>query len=261
VATATCQRRIAEDRDTFLVTIEHAVASGPWQFRIQNNEPSMLAFNGFISHSERETLQPWMDPGGIPAFEGDLLLDSLKEKPAEIVIRNLGAVPLKVEGRAGDPLGSSPARIESMPELPILPHCIGTIGVVCSPLKPVEVPTIETYQHLFNTNDPYHQRIVNLRIPRHVLHPNRCRACSYCLEYEQGQIPESWELPPGMSVDDFYGLCYCGDREEAHGVYPSGWPARLPVLTRATLSHRVSWPEAIERAKALAKARTIGSRR
>jgi len=243
VATAACQRLLGEDNDTYLVTIDHAVDSGPWVLRIQNNENNVQSFNGFIAHDSAETRQPWMEPGDMPAFSGTVYIGGLVRTTAGLLIRNRGAMPLKIEGRAGDRIGDSPARIFEMPDGPIGPHRTDTIVIECPPLEPVDSPKIDWYETPLKTNDPYHARTIRLGVKRHVRYPNRCRQCRTCLEFEQGQIPEPWELRPPETQQDFIGVCFCGHREKFHGVYPSDWPQGVVATTRETDTHRAKWSQ------------------
>ena len=148
VATATC-RRTPEDLDTFLVTITHSVASGPWQVQIRNNEPEALEFYAFISHVETETLQPWIGFGTTPRFRG------AEPGRQSVTVRNLGSGALTIEDEPGDRLGppGSPLTLFAK-ETPIPPHRAGNIVVSCATLPEVFERRVDTLQHTLSTNDP-----------------------------------------------------------------------------------------------------------
>lgn len=185
VATATCERT-AEDADTFLITIDHTAASGPWLLQIRNNEPEALAFNGFISHEERETLQPWLEIHGVPSLGG------VGRTRAGIEMRNLGTDTLTIDTEPGDQIGDDafPVTFEDVPDSVEL-HRLETLSVECPPLDEVVSATPRTFHVSLETNDPdpSHERF-SVRVQQPELPAHFCREFDGCRDFVPRPDPD-----------------------------------------------------------------------
>jgi hypothetical protein len=202
VAIATCERT-AEDADTYLVTVNHSAPSGPWQVQVRNNDPERLAFTGFISHVERETLQPWLD------IEGELRLGGLSRTQGGIVMRNLGTAPLVLGEKPGDRLGpeASPASVFQIPQGPITPHHTDKLVADCPALAEVASATEKKFAHTFRSNDldPAHGKI-SFKIVPPVLPSTRCRKNDGCREFVPRAAPDEDSCETCLHDIGFHGL-------------------------------------------------------
>ncbi|MCX4966922.1 hypothetical protein OHA98_19220 [Streptomyces sp. NBC_00654] len=210
VATADCHR-IAEDIDTYLVTVNHSASSGPWQLQIKNNEPEALDFVGFISHTEDETLQSWAN------FSQPQLEGQETETTHGIGVHNVGTAPLIIEDAVGSHLGGSgsPCIITARPD-PIAPHEARSIAVKCKPLEGQRRERSEDFVHTFSTNDPHlaHSRIgFTVAWPTF---PTMClpdEGCSVgCKEFVPRMPPDEFQCETCFDDAGFHGLPSNPDR-------------------------------------------------
>lgn len=179
--------RTAEDIDTYLAVIEHGQDSGPWRLSIRNDEAKTLAFFILISDDEAETLQPWIQLEG--KREKDKVLISAGS--AEILVRNVGAKALTIEGVSGDQIPNTPFILDAVPSEPVRPHRTATIrvkkgGTVIG--SPSDELTIRS-----NDQDKSHGRIAfgDLAEP---IEPsfdwqNRCKLCG-CTNFSPRDPPD-----------------------------------------------------------------------
>jgi hypothetical protein len=116
VGSVRCQRL---PDDVFLLTISDVVEnSGPWVFRIKNNDPETLRFLAFSSHHEAATRQPWTVLGDPNAAFGRAVLRFSGDQSASIPVRNWGTAPLVIDEALGTPLGAadSPVFLTARPD-------------------------------------------------------------------------------------------------------------------------------------------------
>ncbi len=201
VATATSERA-AEDIDTYLVTVNRVAPSGPWRLQVLNNEPEPLTFAVFISHTESETLQPWLE------VEGRLRLGAAHRSTSELFLRNVGTAALNIVDQAGDRFGpaQSPASIFKLERI-IDRHSATTMVVECAALPEVALAHVEAFEHVLRTDDPIREHgEIAFAIESPLLPETRCRENDGCREFVRRLPPDEFQCETCFHDAGLHGL-------------------------------------------------------